>query len=313
MTFKSSILILPALTILFSCGGGTNNQSSSEEALSGTITVDGSSTVYPLTEAVAEEYRLEEAEVNVTVGSSGSGAGFKKFARGETDISNASRSIKEEEKNLCAENKIEYIELRVALDGIVIVVNKDNSWISEISVEELKTLWNPGSAIKKWSDLRAEWPNEEIHLYGPNTAHGTYDFFTEEIMGEAGASRSDYSAVSDYNVIVQGIENDKYALGYFGLSYYEENKDKLKVLSLIDSSEAVIPNLETIKSGKYSPLSRPLFIYISKKASKRAEIQSFVNFYLEMAGELASEVGYIPLPKEEYEKLKEEFKKFCGK
>ncbi len=296
---KFNILAIVAVLVLASCGGGTKQQKTS---LSGTIKIDGSSTVYPLSEAVAEEFRVENPSVNVAIGSSGTGAGFKKFARGETDISDASRSIKESEVTSCDENNIKYTEFMVALDGISIMVNPENTWIENITVEELKKLWEPSSSIMKWSDIRSDWPAEDIHLYGPNTAHGTYDFFTEAILGESGASRSDYNAVADYNVGIQGISTDKYALGYFGLAYYEENKDKLKLVGLDNGTGPVKPSLETVKDGTYAPLSRPLFIYINNASLEKIEVVEFINFYIKTAAALAKEVGYIPLPQTEYDK-----------
>lgn len=292
-------LILFSL-ILLSC----SNQSgkSKGEALSGNISIDGSSTVYPVSEAVAEEFRVDNPAVNVAIGSSGTGAGFKKFARGETDISDASRPIKESEVTACAESGINYTELMVALDGISIMVNPENTWIESITVDELKKMWEPNSPIRKWSDLNPDWPSEDIHLYGPNTAHGTYDFFTEAILGESGASRSDYNAVADYNVGIQGISTDKYALGYFGLAYYEENKDILKLIPVDNGNGPVKPSLETVKDGTYAPLSRPLFIYLNNASLAKKEVVEFVNFYIKNAAALAKEVGYIPLPQAEYDK-----------
>ncbi|MFQ6611319.1 MAG: PstS family phosphate ABC transporter substrate-binding protein, partial [Fidelibacterota bacterium] len=302
-----SIITLSAGLFLTACTNSQQNKEGAEsKELSGTIKVDGSSTVYPLTEAVAEEYRTMQPKVRVSIGSSGSGAGFKKFARGETDISDASRAIKDKEVNACKENNINYLEIRVALDGIAIVVNKENTWLETITTEELKQLWQPNSTINNWSDIQDDWPDEKINLFGPSTAHGTYDFFTEEITGESGASRSDYNAVSDYNVAVQGISTDKNALGYFGLAYYTENKDKLKLISVDNGNGAVFPSLETVGNGTYSPLSRPLYIYVNTKSAKRQEVAEFVNFYLDNAGELAKDVGYIPLSTLEYNKSKKE-------
>ncbi len=295
-------LVLFSGMFLAACSGTENNSNGSEESttLSGVITIDGSSTVYPLSEAVAEEFRGEAPEVRVTIGSSGSGAGFKKFARGESDISDASRSIKQNEIDACKEANIEYHELRVALDGIAIVVNKENDWIESITTEELKMIWEPSSRVNKWSDVRPEWPNEGIELFGPSTAHGTYDFFTEEIVGESGASRPDYNAVSDYNVAVQGISNNKFTLGYFGLAYFSENSDKLKLVGVDNGSGPVLPSLATVGDGSYSPLARPLFIYIKRSALEREEVKAFVAFYLENAAALSEAIGYIPLSESEY-------------
>jgi phosphate transport system substrate-binding protein len=308
--FKSVGFIAIVAVLFFTCK--SNQSGKSGEKISGTIKIDGSSTVYPVSEAVAEEFRKEYPKVNVAIGSSGTGAGFKKFARGETDISDASRPIKKVEKEACKENNISYEELMIALDGISIMVNPENTWIQNITVDELKKIWEPDSKITKWSDIRPDWPAEDIHLYGPNTAHGTYDFFTEAVLGESGSSRTDYNAVADYNVGIQGISSDKYALGYFGLAYYEENKDKLKLVGVDNGNGPVKPSLETVKNGTYAPLSRPLFIYINSTAVKRNEVVKFVNYYIENAGELAKEVGYIPLPKEEYDEQLASFKKFAS-
>ncbi|MGV6846193.1 MAG: PstS family phosphate ABC transporter substrate-binding protein [Lutibacter sp.] len=303
-------LVLITLAILaLSCGdkkkSSTNNNS---QELSGSISIDGSGTVFPVSEAVAEEFLKVAPRVKVTVGESGTGGGFKKFAVGTTDISDASRDIKDKEIALCKENGVEYVRLTVALDGITVVVNKNNTWAKDMTTSELKKLWEPNSKITKWNQIRADWPNEEIHLYGPNTSHGTYDFFTEEIMGESGASRTDYNAVSDYNVAVQGIEKDKYALGYFGLSYYEENKDKLNALNIDNGNGLVAPSVETVANNTYAPLSRSLYIFVSKKAAQRKEVQKFVTFYLENAPTLSKEVGYVPMPASGYETQKTAFK-----
>lgn len=294
---KKLVFILTIAAFVSACG---NKKADKSAELTGTIAIDGSGTVYPVSEAVAEEFLAIEPNVKVTVGESGTGGGFKKFATGVIDISDASREIKGKEIELCKENGIEYIKLTVALDGITIVVNKDNSWATSMTTEELKKLWEPNSTVKKWSDIRAGWPNEEIHLYGPNTSHGTYDFFTEEIMGESGASRTDYNAVSDYNVAVQGIEKDVNALGYFGLSYYEENKGKLNVVGIDNGNGVVIPSVETVANNQYAPLSRSLFIFVNVKSAQRPEVQKFVSFYLENAPQLSKEVGYVPMPESGY-------------
>lgn len=299
--------IVTFVTIALVATGCGNNEVSTASGVndpstefSGDISIDGSSTVYPLSEAVAEEYRMIQSKVKVTIGSSGSGAGFKKFARGESDISNASRAIKEKEIKACDAGDINYEEIRVALDGIAIVVNKNNTWIESITTAELKLLWEPNSVVINWSDIRPEWPAEKINLYGPNTAHGTYDFFTEEITGESGASRSDYNAVSDYNVAVQGIASDKNALGYFGLAYFTENKDKLKLVGVDNGNGPVYPSLVTVGDGTYTPLARPLYIYLSENAKKRPEVMDFMKFFIDNSADLAEEVGYIPLSDAEY-------------
>lgn len=296
-------LFLFGALFLYSCG---SEESANE------IKIDGSGTVYPITEAVAEEYRDVEPNVRVSVGSSGSGAGFMKFGRGETDISNASREISEEEQQLAAENGVEYKQFSIALDGISIVVHPENDWMDSVTPQELEQIWEPESEIEQWSDINDEWPDEEIRLYGPNTAHGTYDFFTETIMGESGASRSDFNAVSDYNVAVQGISSDKYALGYFGLAYYEENADQLKLIGVDSGDGPVKPSQQTVKDGSYQPLSRSLYIYVSRESAQRPEVRNFVEFYFENAGDLAESVGYVPMPGEEYDKQKSAFQSFAS-
>ncbi len=305
---KKSIIALAFASLAIACGDNNSKKASEASQLTGTVAIDGSGTVFPVSEAVAEEFLAVEPNVKVTVGESGTGGGFKKFGAGVTDISDASREIKEKEIALCNENGIGYVKLTVALDGITVVVNKENTWASSMTVEELKKLWEPNSQISKWNQIRAEWPNEEIHLYGPNTSHGTYDFFTEEIMGESGASRTDYNAVSDYNVAVQGVANDKNALGYFGLSYYEENQDKLNALVIDNGNGGVAPSIETVADGSYAPLSRSLFIFVSTKSAKRPEVKRFVEFYLDNAPALSKEVGYVPMPASGYEAQKAAFK-----
>lgn len=274
-------------------------------ALSGDILVDGSSTVYPITEAMAEEFGKEQPDVRVTVGISGTGGGFKKFCAGETDISNASRPIKPSEVETCVANGIEYIELPVAFDGLAVMINPENDWATDMTVEELKMLWEPEAQgkITRWNQIRPEWPDEEIHLFGAGTDSGTYDYFTDAIVGEEGASRGDFQASEDDNVLVQGIANDPLALGFFGLAYYEENADKLKLVAVDDEDPSngdgpILPNEETVNNGTYQPLARPIFIYVNKEAAERPEVQGFLDFYLNVdnATELVREVGYVPLP-----------------
>ncbi|MBN2732627.1 MAG: PstS family phosphate ABC transporter substrate-binding protein [Balneolaceae bacterium] len=291
--------------ILSSCSSG--NSSSNE------VKIDGSSTVFPITEAVAEEFRSEAPNVRVTVGVSGTGGGFKKFLRGETDINNASREIQPIEIKQAKEEGIDYIRLSVAYDGLAVVINPKNDWANYFTVQELKKLWEPDAqgTITRWSQIREEWPNEEIHLYGPGVASGTYDYFTEAIVGESGSSRGDFTASEDDNVLVQGVATDKYALGFFGLAYYEENEGKLDLAAVKNGdNEPVKPSMETVSNGTYAPLSRPLFIYVSKEAAQKENVQKFVNFYLDQAPQLAREIGYVPMPDSLYQKQKEKFKAF---
>ncbi len=269
--------------------------------LSGTIQIDGSSTVFPISEAVAEEFGREQRNVRVTVGVSGTGGGFKRFCAGETDISNASRPIKDSEKETCARAGIEWLELPVAFDGLSVMVNPENDFVDCLTVEELKRVWEPGSRINNWSQVRAEFPDQGLTLYGPGTDSGTFDYFTEAIVGEEDASRPDYTASEDDNVLVQGIAGDENALGYFGFAYYVENTDKLKLVAVDGGAGCVLPSEQTINDGTYSPLSRPIFIYVKKAALQRPEVAAFVRFYLENAPTLVQDVGYIPLPEADYQ------------
>ena len=281
---------------------------SSVKELRGDIAVDGSSTVYPITEAVAEEFGKVHKNVKVTVGISGTGGGFKRFCAGETDISNASRPIKQSEVEACQKSNIEYIELPVAYDGLAVMVHPSNNWAQCMTVKELKKLWEPEAQgkVTKWNQIRADWPDKEIHLFGPGTDSGTFDYFTEAVMGKAGASRGDFQASEDDNVLVQGIATDPLALGYFGLAYYEENKDKLKLVAIDDENPdngagCILPSNETVQKGTYQPLSRPLFIYVKKASADRPEVQEFIRFYLQNGAKLSAEVGYIALPAQVYE------------
>jgi phosphate transport system substrate-binding protein len=272
-----------------------------------------------VTEAVAEEFRAESPDVKVTVGVSGTGGGFKKFVRGEIDINNASRAIKDEEAAQAKESNITFEQLSVTYDGLTVVVHPQNNWVKDITVAELKKIWEPEAQnkIKKWNQIRPEWPDQEIHLYGAGVESGTYDYFTEAIVGKSHSSRGDYTASEDDNVLVQGVSTDPNALGFFGFAYYQENKDKLKVIPVDDQNDAngkgaIMPSVETVKDGTYAPLSRPLFLYVNSKAAARPEVVAFINFYLDNAAELSREVGYIPLSDEEYKKQKEKFVTFAG-
>ena len=308
--------LLFSLTALFliSCGGGSETETSTD-LLSGDVKIDGSSTVYPITEAVAEEFRAVQPNVKVTVGVSGTGGGFKKFSRGETSISNASRPIKDSEATACNDNNISYVGLSVAYDGLAVLINPENTWVDYFTVEELQKIWNPDAQgkIMYWNQIREEWPNEELRLFGPGTASGTYDYFAEAICGKKVGTRGDYTASEDDHVLVQGIAGDKYGLGFFGLAYYEENKDKLKLVGVDNGNGAVSPSIETVSNGTYAPLSRPIFIYANNTAKDREEVKEFVEFYLNNAGDLVEDVGYIPLQPNEYELEKEKFKSFITK
>jgi len=277
------------------------------------IAIDGSSTVFPITEAVAEEFQ-KQYKAQVTIGVSGSGGGFKKFCKEETIITNASRPIKSSEVELCGDSGVEYIELPVAYDGIAVVAHKQADWIDYMTVEELKKLWAPEAQgrVTRWNQIRPDWPDEELHLFGAGVDSGTYDYFTQAIVGEEHSSRGDFTSSEDDNVLVQGIANDVQALGFFGLAYYVENKDKLKIVPIDDGNEEngsgpIAPSLETVADGTYQPLSRPLFVYVNREAAEREVVEDFVSFYLAEGAPLVEEVGYIPLPEQDYELVKQRF------
>jgi phosphate transport system substrate-binding protein len=308
------LLAWPLAVALSACGGGAPAPGGSTAPSSGVITADGSSTVAPVTEAVAEEFQKANAGAKVTVGTSGTGGGFQKFCRGETDISDASRPINPSETEACTKAGIAYVELPVAYDGLAIVVNPKNTWATSMTVAELKTLWEPAAQgkITKWSQVRPGWPDREIHLFGAGVDSGTFDYFTEAVVGKMDASRGDYTSSEDDNVIVQGVSGDENALGYFGFAYYEQNQGKLKLVAIDDGNDAngkgpIAPSPETVKNGTYRPLSRPIFIYPKLKALDRAEVKNFVEFYLTKGVPLIREVGYVPLSEQEYAKVRERF------
>jgi phosphate transport system substrate-binding protein len=276
------------------------------------VKVDGSSTVFPITEAVAEEFqKAKKGAVKVTVGISGTGGGFKKFCRGETDVSDASRPILKKEMEACAKEGIKYVELPVAFDALTVVVNKSNDWLKSVTVEELKKMWEPGAQgkVTKWNQVNASWPDAPLKLFGPGADSGTFDYFTDAINGKEKASRGDFTASEDDNVLVQGVARDKYALGYFGMAYYAENKDKLRAVPIINkgTTKGVSPSLETVMDGTYQPLARPIFIYVSDKSMARPEVREFVEFYLKNAPKLTKEVGYVPLDKAHYDQAMRNF------
>jgi len=313
----ASRLALFALFVATSCVGcfSTDSDTSTAAFAAGpaTVKIDGSSTVYPVTEAVAEEFQNKHrGTVRVTVGIAGTGGGFKKFCRGETDISDASRPILAEEMEAARANRIEYIELPVCFDALTVVVNPQNDWVESMTVEELKRIWEPAAQgeITRWNQIRPEWPDEELALFGAGADSGTFDYFTEAIVGKAKSSRGDFTASEDDNVLVQGIAGNKYALGFLPYAYVQPNADKLKPVAIDwerDEQGPVVPNLDNVLKGIYNPLSRPLFIYVSKASAERAEVQQFVEFYLANAAVLAQEVNYLPLPSKAYEMALERF------
>jgi phosphate transport system substrate-binding protein len=285
---------------LWACGGGAE-EGTDESALSGSIEIDGSSTVYPITEALAEEFQIAHPATRVTVGVSGTGGGFKRFCAGEIDIADASRPIKNEERADCEQGGITFTEIRIAWDGLSVVTNPSNDFVDCLTVDELKAIWEPGSTIDNWSQVRAGFPDKDLTLFGPGTDSGTFDYFTEEIAGETGASRPDYTASEDDNVLVQGVEGDPGALGYFGFAYYEQNADRLRLLGVDGGAGCIQPSVATIESGEYAPLSRPLFLYVKNDALAEPQVAAFLDFALTEGAELVRQVGYIPLKPEQYE------------
>ncbi len=281
-------------------GGSTEKPADTPAVkLSGEVIADGSSTVFPITQAVAEEFMKVHKDVKVSVGIAGTGGGFKRFVVGDTDINDSSRAISEKEIDACKKNGIEYVELKVAIDGLSVVVHPDNDWCKAMTVAQLKALWSPGSSVKTWKELDPNWPEDEIRLYGPGPDSGTFDYFTEAIVGKAKSSRSDYTPSEDDNILVQGVNGDKNSLGYFGYAYYSDNADKVKLVAIAagdDVSKAVIPTEETILGGTYKPLSRPLFIHVNLKSFKKPQVREFVNYYISKGQEYVQEVHYIQLP-----------------
>ncbi len=310
---KKIVFIVFVSALLSSCGSGSEKTAASETKETA-IKLDGSSTVFPISEAVAEEFELENKNIKVTANASGTGAGFKKFIRNEIDVTGASRPIKASEDKDCAANKIQYLEIPIAYDGLAIVVSKENTWVDYLTVEELKKIWEPAAkgTVTHWDHVRAGWPHEKINLYGAGTESGTFDYFTEAIVGEARSCRTDYTASEDDNGLVSGVAGDKYSLGYFGYAYFFENQDKLKLVAIDDKNDAngkgaVLATNETIVNGTYQPLSRPLLIYINKTSSTKPEVAQFVNYYIDNAPTLVPETGYVALSPEAYKLVKARF------
>lgn len=280
---------------LSGCGGDEGSGSGGSEAVSGEVVIDGSSTVAPLSSAAAELFQGENPDASVTVGTSGTGGGFTKFCAGETDVSNASRPIKDEEKAKCDAKGIAYSELQVANDALTVVVNKDNDWAQCLTVEQLKKMWEPDSTVSSWKDVDPSFPDEPLDLHGPGSDSGTFDYFTAEIVGEEGSSRTDYNPSEDDNVIVRGVEGAKGGLGYFGFSYFEENAEKLKAVEIDGGDGCVAPSVESSQDGSYKPLSRPLFVYPSGASLKKAQVLAFVEFYIENNQEIVEAARFVPL------------------
>lgn len=274
-------------------------------SLAQVVTVDGSSTVFPITEGIAEDFQKANKGLKVTVGVSGTGGGFKKFCRGETDISDASRPILEKEMKACREAGVEYFELPVAFDALTVTINPKNTWLKQATVAELKTIWEPAAQgkVKRWNQVNPAWPDKEMKLFGAGADSGTFDYFTEAIVGKAKSSRGDFTASEDDNVLVQGVAGDVDALGFFGYAYYAENTGRLKALPIVEKAgkPAVLPSEKTVKDGSYQPLSRPIFIYVNAKAVAKPEVKKFVDFYMANVASIASEVKYVALPDSVYQ------------
>ncbi|QIR38360.1 PstS family phosphate ABC transporter substrate-binding protein [Tolypothrix sp. PCC 7910] len=307
MNFKLNSLTVLGVTSLVAATFGLTMSAVQSQSVN-TIKVDGSSTVFPITEAAAEDFqKTQGGRVRVTVGVSGTGGGFKKFCRGETDISNASRPILQKEISDCKANGVRYVELPIAYDALTVVVNPQNNWAKSLTVAELKKIWEPGAQgkVNNWSQVRSGFPNAPLKLFGPGTNSGTFDYFTEAVVGKAKSSRGDFTASEDDNVLVQGISRDKNALGYFGYAYYAENSKRLKAVAV----NGVSPSEATVKNGSYTPLSRPLFIYVSSKSIDKPEVKQFVKFYLQNAAKFSKEVRYVALPNSAYTTAQSHFNK----
>jgi phosphate transport system substrate-binding protein len=291
----------PLLLLFCTACAGEAGRRGGSEALAGSVVIDGSSTVFPIVEAVGEEFQIANPGVRVTVGFSGTGGGFERFCNGETDLSTASRPIRQHEQAACAAAGIAFTELRVAWDGLSVVVNPANDFVQCLTTGELRRIWQPNSTVRTWRDVRPDWPGEPIRLYGAGTDSGTFDYYTEVINGEAGASRPDYQASEDDNLLVQGVEGDRYALGYFGYAYYAANQSRLKLVAVDSGSGCVYPSDATIEDGTYTPLSRPLFVYVSRASLARPEVRAYVEFLLREAATLVPTTGYHPLSPADYE------------
>ncbi len=300
--------VLMALTVVFGSIGLTATAQNVQ--LQGKIEIDGSSTVYPISEAAASGFNKEYPNVSVNVGVSGTGGGFKRFTKGETDISDASRPIKESEFAAAKDAGVSFYELPVAYDGLTIVVHKDNTWVDHLTLEEIQKIFNADTAAKSWSAVRAGWPDREIKIFAPGTDSGTFDYFMEVVAGKDGSLRDDMSTSEDDNVLVTGVAGSPSAIGFFGVAYYEENKDKLKAVPVVNPelNQPVSPTAKTIENGTYAPFSRPLFIYINAKSAKRPEVKEFVSYYVKHAAEMAQKTGYVALPQTVYDEVTARFK-----
>jgi phosphate transport system substrate-binding protein len=298
---RAAIVLIPVVALLVGCGGKKEAGQGSESDIP-VIRIDGSSTVFPIAEAVAEEFQVgQRGRLRVTVGLSGTGGGFKKLCRGDVHISNASRPILKEEMEICRAAGIGFIELPIAFDAITVVTHPQNDWVKDLSVGDLKKIWEPAAqaTLLRWNQVRPEWPDVPLMLFGPGADSGTFDYFTEAIVGKAKSSRGDFTASEDDNVLVQGVEHNKNSLGYFGFAYYISHKERMQAVPIVNGKgAAVLPSIAAVTDGSYEPLSRPLFIYVSAAAAKRKEVREFVAFYMTSGPALAAEAGFVPLPAE---------------
>ena len=310
-TAAFAALAISSALVLAACGGGSGSDSGGSD-LTGAVRIDGSSTVYPLTALAAEDFMAANPGVQVTVGSSGTGGGFEKFCRGETDANDASRNIKEDEAADCEAAGIEYAPLQVAVDALTVVVNKENTWATCLTVEELATIWAPGSTVNNWNQVRTDFPDLPLELFGAGTDSGTFDYFTDAINGEEGASRTDYTPTEDDNITVQGVSGSAGGLGYFGFTYYEENADKLTAVEIDSGAGCVAPSVETAQNGTYTPLARPLFIYPSKQALAKPEVKAFFDYYIANDAVIAADALFIPLNEEQKAKLQADYSALTG-
>jgi phosphate transport system substrate-binding protein len=302
---KRAIIVGVAfMTIAAGCNTAGRVGEGDGSGLAGTIQIDGSSTVAPISQTVTEAFNAEEPGVNVAVGTSGTGGGFEKFCNGDIDIADASRPIEDDEKAACAKNSVEFVELTIAIDGLTVVVNKDNDFVECLTIDDLKKIWEPDSKVTTWKDVDDSWPADEIQLYGPGADSGTFDYFTDVIVGEEGASRKDYTQSENDNQLVRGVSGEENALGYFGYAYYIESTDELKAVQIDGGAGCVSPTETTIEDGTYAPLARPLFIYPSTTALGEEHVQAFVEFYLDNVSEIVGEVGYVPAPADDIEAAK---------
>jgi phosphate transport system substrate-binding protein len=310
MLIPVAVVVLALPLLVAACGDDSGGGSGGN--LSGNIQIDGSSTVGPLSEAAAELFREENPDVRITVGISGTGGGFEKFCAGETDISDASRQIEKEEVDACKKKDIAYEEVQVANDGLAVVVNPENDWAQCLTTAELKKIWEPGSKVNKWNQVKSEFPGDSMKLFGPGTDSGTFDYFTEAINGEEGATRKDYSPSEDDNVTVQGVSGGKGNLGYFGLSYAIANEGKVKTIQVDGGDGCVEPTNETVQNGTYKPLSRPLFIYPSAKALQQDVVREFVQFYVDNYDSIAKQAQFVPLTEEQAQESKDKVAQLAG-